>query len=1139
MYDFAVPEQPAVSPDGAEIVYVLRTADRAADRDVRTLWQVGATDGEPRQLTRGHADSAPAWSPDGTRVAFLRAPGDGPAQVWLLPMAGGEPEQLTTLPLGAGAPVWSPDGGELAFDAPVDSAAADGDGGEGRGSAPVVVRRLGYKADGPGLLRTIRTHLHVVRVAGREVRQITRGDWHAGAPAWSPDGTRLAFPAARDADADLTFRSAAYVVEVGPRHAEPVRVGPAEGQAAAVTWTADGAALLVVGATGTAVGHARLLRVPVGGEGDGAAGSAGDAEGGDSPLTGLADLADLTGPLDRNVMTGGPAYPGALPQLTADKSRVLVCLRDRGCTQLYVADTDGSGIPRRVVGGDARQISGVSTAGGTVAVVLSTATSYGEIATVDLATGMVSTRTGHGSTGHGGPGAPELFVREEREFTVSDGTVVHGWLVRDPARDGPAPLLLDIHGGPHNAWNGAADSGHLYHQVLAARGWTVLLVNPRGSDGYGEEFFTAALGAWGVSDAADFTEPVDQLVAEGIADPRRLAVTGYSYGGFMTCYLTSRDDRFAAAVAGGVVSDLTSIAGTSDAAHLLGVAELGGQPWTDRERYARQSPLTHVDRVRTPTLVIQGGEDERCPVGQAEQWFTALRGRGVPTELVLYPGGAHLFPLDGRPSHRADFNQRVVDWVECYAGEPGRPRRVPLDTAHWQRRLAELATVHRVPGAALGILRLGARGVGDDMLRAHHGVLSTATGVDVTDESVFQIGSITKVWTATVVMQLVDEGRLDLDAPLVDVLPELRLADPGVAKQVTMRHLLTHTSGIDGDVFTDTGRGDDCLERYAELLEETPQSHPLGATFSYCNSGFSLAGRVIEKLTGLTWDGALRERLFAPLGLERTLTLPEEALLHRAAVGHVAEGEEDPVPAPVWGLPRSVGPAGLVCADTADVLAFARLHLTGGLGPDGGRVLSAESAARMAAHQTGLPDRHTLGDSWGLGWIRFGWDGQRLYGHDGNTIGQSAFLRVLPDQGLAVTLLTNGGNARDLYGDLFREIFEELAGVTMPSPLTPSERPPAVDGSRHAGVYERAGAHVEVLTVEGGLRLRQTVTGPLAALEPTPTQEFVLVPLVPGDDALFAFRQPGTRTWVPVTFYTLPTGEPYVHYGARATPKVG
>ncbi|MGH3388104.1 MAG: serine hydrolase, partial [Actinomadura sp.] len=769
-------------------------------------------------------------------------------------------------------------------------------------------------------------------------------------------------------------------------------------------------------------------------------------------------------------------------------------------------------------------VSGMSVAADTIAIVLGTPTSYGEIATVDLTSGEPTVRTSHGSAD------VDLYLHEEREFTVSDGTVVHGRLLRDPSRTGPLPLLVDIHGGPHNAWNAAADPVHLYHQVLADRGWAVLLLNPRASDGYGEAYFTAGVGAWGEADANDFLEPIDQLVAEGLADAERLAVTGYSYGGFMTCYLTSRDSRFAAAVAGGVVSDLTSMAGTSDAGHHLGVSEIGGMPWGAPERFAALSPFTHAQRVRTPTLIVQGAEDVRCPVGQAEQWFTALREQGVPSRLVLYPGGSHLFILNGTPSHRVDWNRRVVDWVERYAGAPGRPQRVPIEREHWQRRLSELATAHRVPGAVLGIMRLG-----EEPVLAGHGVLSKDTGVEVTTDSVFQIGSITKVWTATVVLQLVDEGRLDLDAPVAEVLPELRLADPDVAKRVTMRHLLTHTSGIDGDVFTDTGRGDDCLEKYVEQLGEVRQNHPLGVTFSYCNSGFTLAGRVIEKLTGQTWDQALRERLLTPLGLDRTVTLPEEALLFRAAVGHVAEGDEEPRPAPVWGLQRSAGPAGLITASAADVLAFAALHLAGGAAADGTRLLSEESAAAMTEHQTDMPDPYSLGDSWGLGWIRFGWDGQRLIGHDGNTIGQAAFLRVLPEHGLAVTLLTNGGNARDLYQDLYREIFAELAGVAMPAPLAPPEQAPAVETGRFVGVYERAGTHIEVLEDAGTLRLRTTVTGPLAELMPEPTHEFDLVPV---GESLFVFRPPGAETWAPVVFYSLPTGEPYVHFGVRATPKV-
>jgi dipeptidyl aminopeptidase/acylaminoacyl peptidase/CubicO group peptidase (beta-lactamase class C family) len=1107
---FAVPEQPALSPDGGQVVYVLRTSDVAADAEVRALWRVGAGEGEPEQLTRGKADVAPAWSPDGSKIAFLRAQ-DGPAQLWLLPAAGGEPEQLTTLPLGAGAPRWSPDGSKIAFAAPVDQHAEAGEDDQARArraGAPVETGRLDYQADGAGLLRTIRKHLHVLEVAGRQCRQVTSGDWHAGDPAWSPGSDRLAFAAETAPDADLTLRVPVYVLDVTGVPAEPELAGLADGVGGPLVWTADATALLVVGMAGAPVGHAGLLRVPLDG----------------------GVVVDLAASLDRNVMPGGPGYPGALPQFSEDQQTVLFCVRDRGCTHVYSVPAAG-GTPHPVVTGAGRNVLGMSVSGRTAAVVLATPASFGEVVVVDLTTGVESVRTGHGA----GLADVELFTREEREFTISDGTVVQGWLVRDPANgEQPGPLLLDIHGGPHNAWNGAADPVHLYHQELAARGWTVLLLNPRASDGYGEQFFTAALGKWGEADARDFLEPVDQLVAGGVADPARLAVTGYSYGGFMTCYLTSRDSRFAAAVAGGVVADLVSMAGTGDAGHFLSEYELGGQPWADPVRYATLSPLAQVSNVRTPTLIVHGTADVRCPVGQAEQWHTALRERGVPTRLVLYPDASHLFILQGKPSHRIDFNRRVAEWVEQYAAAAAGPRRPRIDAAHWQRRLTALAERHRVPGAALGILRLRP-GAEDELAEAACGVLNKDTGVAATTDSLFQIGSISKVWTATVIMQLLDAGLLDLDAPVADVLPELRLADPDVTKKVTMRHLLTHTSGIDGDVFTDTGRGDDCVEKYVALLAGVAQNHPLGATWSYCNSGFVLAGRVIEKLTGASWDSAMKERLFTPLGLSRTVTLPEEALLHRTAVGHVSEGAAEPARAPVWTLPRALGPAGLINASVADVLGFARLHLTGGLAADGTRLLSQTSAAAMTGLQAELPEKHTLGDSWGLGWIRFGWDDRRLIGHDGNTIGQSAFLRLLPDEGLAVTLLTNGGNARDLYQDLYREIFAELADLTMPRPLAPPAEPVQVDVQPYLGRYERASARIDVLARDDAPVLRTTVTGPLASVVPDPVTEYAMVAV---DQGLFVVREPAAQNWTPVMFYELPTGEQYVHFGVRATPKV-
>jgi dipeptidyl aminopeptidase/acylaminoacyl peptidase/CubicO group peptidase (beta-lactamase class C family) len=1120
-YALEIPASPAISPDGGRVVYVLRTSDRDADQDRRALWQVSADGGEPQQLTRGPADTAPAWSPDGRRLAFLRG-GDAPAQIWLLPAAAGEPEQLTRLPAGAGPPAWSPDGSRIAFAAPVDGRAAGaqeaGAGGdERREHEPVVIDRLGYKADGSGLLRALRSHLHVADVATGEVRQVTYGDWHAGAPAWSPDGQRLAFSAALTADADLTGASAAYVVDLDGDQT-PRLAGRADGEAGPVTWAPASDALLVAGADQVRSGHTRLWRVPLDG----------------SPA------ADLTAGLDRNVMPGASGYPGGMPAVSADGTAILFCARDRGCTCLFAVGT-GGGAPRQILGGSGRVVAGLSVAraAGRAAVVVADPGSFGEVAVVDLAGGTTRLVTSH--TRRALPDV-ELLVPDERTFAVSDGTQVHGWLLRDPAAPSPAPLLLDIHGGPHNAWSPAADAAHLYHQVLAARGYAILLLNPRGSDGYGEEFFTAALGAWGTADERDLLEPVDQLIDEGVADPARLAVSGYSYGGFMTCHLTAGTSRFAAAVAGGLVCDLTSMAGASDYGYLLAVLEFGSTAQARQEAQRALSPIARAGQVSTPTLILHGAADDRCPPGQAEQWFAALREQGVPAQMVLYPGASHLFILDGRPSHRADYGRRVISWVTgnlrptAHGPARGVLRGALLDSGRWQGRLSELAVRHGVPGAALGILRTapgGGGSEGDQVALAAHGVLNLTTGAAVTQDSLFQIGSMSKVWTATLVLQLAGEGHLDLDAPLASLIPDLKL--PGdLASCVTMRHLLTHTSGIDGDVFTDTGRGDDCLEKYAALLAGAGVAHPLGATFSYCNSGFVLAGRVIEVLTGMTWDAALRERLIKPLGLSRTCTLPEDVLLHQAAAGHTGEPGEPLRVAPAWTLPRALGPAGLICSTPAEVLTFARLHLAGGTTADGTRVLPAAGVTAMQGREVDLPDPHTLGDSWGLGWIRYGWNGSRVVGHDGNTIGQSAFLRVLPNAGIAVTLLTNGGRTRDLFQDLSREIFRQEAGVEIPPPLAPAAGLHGTGQDRYTGTYERASLRTEILERDGGLALRSTVTGPLASLgEPVHCYD-----LVPAGADLFVMRAPGVTTWTPVQFYRIADGTAYLHYGGRANPKV-
>lgn len=454
-----------------------------------------------------------------------------------------------------------------------------------------------------------------------------------------------------------------------------------------------------------------------------------------------------------------------------------------------------------------------------------------------------------------------------------------------------------------------------------------------------------------------------------------------------------------------------------------------------------------------------------------------------------------------------------------------------LDAQHWQDRLTALADKHGVVGASLAIR------VGDETVEAAVGVLNQRTGQPATPDSVFQIGSITKVWTATLVMQLVDEGLLDLDAPIATHLPDFRVADEEVARTVTTRQLLAHTSGIDGDLFLDTGRGDDCLSTYVAAMKDLTQVHPQGATMSYCNSGFSLLGRLVEVLRGQTWDAVLRERILAPLGLDSAGTLPEEALLFGAATGHmVLPGQDAPIVTPQWGIYRSAGPAGLIHCPARDVLAFAQLHLDGGVTPDGTRVLSAESVAAMQQPQVEVPDPYTLGSHWGLGWILMTWDGRPVFGHDGATLGQGAFLRILAEDRLSVALCTNGGKApRELFESLYAEVFGELAGVEMPRRPEPSSAAGPVDAARFVGRYVREGVEMTVRQDEdGGLRLKTRNTSPLAEGMPeTPEME-----LLPCDGDVMLAKGADGGAFTPAVFFDL-EGERYVHLGARATRRVG
>lgn len=628
LFSFRLVGDPQISPDGARVAFTVTIADRESDENHTAIWAVASDGGEPQQLTFGKRDASPRWSPDGGFLAFLGIrEGDERAQVCLLPTTGGEARRLTSVKSGVSGFVWSPDSTRIAFTSSV---------GTDDRNAPVVIERLGFKADGTGLLRDRRTHVFVVPVAGGDPAQLTSGDFSAAAPAWSPDSSQIAFASAMHEDRDLVPASTIYAV--ASEGGDPCRITQHGGAAGAPVWSPDGDTMLFIGTLRSGVGHSRLLRAP-------AAGGA---------------VEQVAPDFDRNAMPGGPAYPGALPRIRPDGT-VLFCARERGCTHVFAVPLAG-GTPRKIVGGDERIVSGLSMCGDRIAFVATDRGSTGDV--------RVSAWDGSGERAITDLGAAALRTGEPRTFTAPDGTEIHGWVLRGTS-EGPAPTLLDVHGGPHNSWGPAADAAHLYHQTLAEAGWTIVCVNSRGSDGYGESFYSALTGAWGENDLDDFMAVLDTLVAEGASDPVRLAVIGYSYGGFMSNWLTSHTGRFAAAVTGGCLSDLASFYGTSDLGLHLDRHEIGAEPHLDPERVRRLSPITYVNEVGTPTLVLHGENDDRCPVGQSEQWFAALRARRVPVEMVRYPGASHLFILQGRPSHRIDYSRRVHDWVTrwCSGGD--------------------------------------------------------------------------------------------------------------------------------------------------------------------------------------------------------------------------------------------------------------------------------------------------------------------------------------------------------------------------------------------------------------------------------------------------------------------------------------
>ncbi|MBT9607146.1 S9 family peptidase [Microbacterium sp.] len=636
--------RPALSSDGEFAVYATSRPDVTADRAVGQLWRLDLPDGAPRRLTRGVADRAPRLSPDDSTIAFLRPDGRGRAQVFVVPAAGGEPVQVTDQPGGVTEAAWSPDGTRLAFTARVVEPGRYGTV-EGRDAAAEPPRRITgirWHANGHGYLDRP-AHLFVVdapaadaepfyepapdvvtpekRVVASAPRQLTDGATSWSGVTWSADGrSLLSLP---DDIEDRTRDLRSRVVEVGVEGGEARELLSTDANLSIdeVAVAPDGTVFL----RGNDVGASGVDFV--------------------APGTGLWMLTE-TGPrplTDPETIDLGEV--GSHVSFAGDD--VLVQDRTRGRLRLLRVTRGGE--VSEVLGGDI-EVTGHAVAGARVVASVASPTSIGELVLVDdSAPARVLTDHGAAVRERG------VVIPEEHEVAGRDGYPVHGW-VAVPEGEGPFPVILQIHGGPY-----ASYGIHLFDetQVLVDAGYAVVYSNPRGSAGYGRAHGRSIRQAMGTLDYFDVIDFFDGVVD---ADPRldadRVGVMGGSYGGYMTAWIIAHDHRFAGAIVERGFLDPTAFPGSSDIGSFFGQEYVG----TDPALMAAQSPMAVVDRVRTPTLVLHSELDFRCPLEQATRYYAGLKQAGVEAEMLVFPGEDHELTRAGRPRHRVQRFDAVLDW---------------------------------------------------------------------------------------------------------------------------------------------------------------------------------------------------------------------------------------------------------------------------------------------------------------------------------------------------------------------------------------------------------------------------------------------------------------------------------------------
>jgi dipeptidyl aminopeptidase/acylaminoacyl peptidase len=656
---------PQLSPDAKWVTYTVKTALLKEDKNEERIWMAPTAGGAPLALTaEGNSSSHARWSPDGKLIAFLSAREEGKTQVWLLNRMGGEAERLTDLPQDVEDFAWSSDSRHLVLilrdaspeelDAAKEKSTKDGTSSDkdkkSKTQKPWVIDRLQFKLDEIGYLDRRRTHLYVFDLASKSIAQITSGDFDDSEPAWSPDGKFLAFTSNRSMpDPDATYDTNIWVVAANnpDKGAHLTQITTNSGADGSPAWSPDGKWIAYVTQLDPHLFDYATHHLAI------------------APATG-GEASVLTLFLDRNVSE---------PRFSPDGKSVYFIADDDGAQQLCQLPTSFAKPPWSI-GNWACTINGrlmvneysLAKTGDLVA----------QIATLDRPDELYTIPNGKLTqithTNDALISQLKLTYGEYVHFKSKDGTVVSGYLYKplDYVPGKKYPTILRPHGGP--VWAYYAEFDHL-PQLLAANGYAVLFPNPRGSTGYGQDYAKAIWADWGNKDSQDDMAMVDYAIEQGIADPERLAVGGWSYGGISTDFILAQTNRFKAAISGAGSALFISMYG-HDHYQRDYEAELG-RPWDNKAAWEHVSPFYRVNNITTPTLFMGGEIDWNVPILGGEQMYQALKRLGRTTELVVYPGEYHEFKT---PSHIKDRLERYLAWYGHYVrgdSTPARPQAAP------------------------------------------------------------------------------------------------------------------------------------------------------------------------------------------------------------------------------------------------------------------------------------------------------------------------------------------------------------------------------------------------------------------------------------------------------------------------------